>query len=94
MPGSREENVVGYAGGSGETGERREAEQRRERPVGDEVEIEINSAVMVEEEVAQGIDALDGIWVGKVRGEEVRIASFDEFETGFVCPELFFSALF
>lgn len=45
---------------------------------------------MVEEEVAEGVDALDGVWVGEVGGEEGRVVGGEEGEGGFVCPEAIF----
>lgn len=49
---------------------------------------------MVEEEVAEGVDALDGVWVGEVGGEEGRVVGGEEGEGGFVCPELCFFFLY
>lgn len=46
--------------------------------------------MVVEQEVAEGVDALDGVWVGEVGGEESRVVGGEEGEGGFVCPELFF----
>jgi len=44
--------------------------------------------VVGEDEVAEGVDALDGVGVGGVGGEEPGIFGGDEVEGGFVCPEL------
>jgi hypothetical protein len=45
-------------------------EERGQEAVGREVEIEVDTAVVVEEEVAEGISALYGVRVGGVGGEE------------------------
>jgi hypothetical protein len=44
--------------------------------------------VVGEDEVAEGVDALDGVGVGGVGGEEPGVFGGDEVEGGFVCPEL------
>lgn len=62
--------VVGYSGRHGETCESGELEERGQEAVGREVEIEVDTAVVVEEEVAEGISALYGVRVGGVGGEE------------------------
>jgi hypothetical protein len=53
-----------------------------------DVEVEVDAAVVGEDEVAEGVDALDGVGVGGVGGEEPGVFGGDEVEGGFVCPEL------
>ncbi|KFY23859.1 hypothetical protein V491_02390 [Pseudogymnoascus sp. VKM F-3775] len=52
------------------------------------VEIKVDAAVVVEDEVADGIGALDGEGVGVEGVEEPGVSRADEFAGEFVCPEL------
>lgn len=45
---------------------------------------------MVQQEIAEGVDALDGVRVGEVGREEGRVVGGEEEEGGFGCPELCF----
>jgi hypothetical protein len=60
------EGVVGDSCGDSEAGEGGKLEEGVEGVVWDEVEIEVDPAVVVEEEVANCVRALDGIRVGIV----------------------------
>jgi hypothetical protein len=64
-------------------------EEGVEGAVGDEVEIEVDPAVVVEEEVADCVGALDGMRVRVVGWDEGGIVFLDECVGRIVCPELF-----
>jgi len=59
-----------------------------EGPRGLDVEIEVDAAVVCEDEVAEGVDALDGVRVGRVGREEPGVFGGYEVKGAFVCPEL------
>ena len=63
-------------------------EEGVESAVRDEVEIKVYPAVVVEEEVADCVGALDGMRVRVVNWDEGRIVGLDECVGGVVCPEL------
>jgi hypothetical protein len=82
------EGVVGDSCGDSEASEGGELEEGVEGTVWDEVEIEVDPAVVVEEEVAYCVGALDRIGIGIVNWDEGRIVGLDECVGGVVCPEL------
>lgn len=47
---------------------------------------------MVKEEIPQGIGPLNWVRVSNIGGKEIWVVSFDEFEPGFVGPELLISS--
>jgi hypothetical protein len=52
-----------------------------------DVEVEVNAAVMKEDEIADGVGALDGPLVAVKRAEEPRVMLLDEVTRRLVCPE-------
>ena len=74
MTRDRAEKVIGHSGGSRETRKSRESEEWREGTVRREVEIEVDSVVVVEEEIAESVGPLNGMRVRIVGGEEGGIA--------------------
>lgn len=88
MLGAREdEGVVDACGvrGGGEEGCVQEGFQWR--AAGD-VGVEVDAAEVVEEQVAEDVGALDGLWVGEVVGEDVGVVGEDEGCGVVVGPEL------
>jgi hypothetical protein len=59
-----EKDIVGDASWGGTTGDGREGKKWCQWSVGREVKVDVDTTVIVEEEVAQSVDTLDGIWVG------------------------------
>ena len=89
MEGCGAEGVVGDSCGDGEASEGGELEEGVEGAVRDEVEIEVDAAIVVEEEVADCVGALDRIGIGIVNWDEGRVVFLDEGVGRIVCPELF-----
>jgi len=83
------EGVVGDSCGDSEASEGGELEEGVESAVRDEVEIKVYPAVVVEEEVADCVGALDGMRVRVVNWDEGRVVFLDEGVGRIVCPELF-----
>lgn len=88
MPWSGAERIVADASWGGAACEGRVLEEGREGAVGFDIEVEIDPAVVVEDKVAEGVDALDWVGVGVVGGEEGGVVSAYELSSCFVCPEL------
>jgi len=88
MAGAGAQRVVADARGRRAACPGRVCEEGVQRARGLDVEVEVDAAVVGEDEVAEGVDALDGVGVGGVGGEEPGVLGGDEVEGGFVCPEL------
>lgn len=63
-------------------------EERVEWAVAAYVEVEVDAAVVVQHEVADGVGALDVVLVAVEGGEEPGVFVGDERARGLVCPEL------
>jgi hypothetical protein len=87
------EEVVGDSCGGGEAGEGGELKEGVEGAVWDKVKIEVDPAVVVEQEVADCVGALDGMRVRVVDWDEGGIVFLNEGVGGVVCPELFLLVL-
>lgn len=88
MAGAGAERIVADPRRGGATCPGGVLQQRMEGPRWLDVEVEVDAPVVREDEVAEGVDALDGVGVGGVDGEEPGVFSRDELECAFVCPEL------
>lgn len=88
----RTQCIVGDACRLGEASESGKGQQRCYAEVGRDVEIEVDPAVVMEEEIADRIGALDGVRIGDVGREEGGIVCLNEGERIVICPELSSSA--
>ncbi len=63
-------------------------EQWIQRTVGCDIEIEVDASIVVEDEIAQGVNALNGVGVGCVGRDVGGVVGLHEFEARGVGPEL------
>jgi hypothetical protein len=59
-----------------------------ERMEGRYVEVKVDSAVVVEEKITKDVGALDGVGIGCVEGEEMRVVRTYKEKGGGVGPKL------
>lgn len=83
-----EHEVVGHSDRDGARENHGEGEERVHGPLAADVQVNVHSAIMIEDEVANGVSPLDRVGVAVEGIEEPGVLLRDELTRACVCPKL------